>query len=300
VTNEFKAMQIGVIGLGQMGCGITQVTALAGHQVRAVDLEQEIVSKAMDRIEGSLDWMAEKGRIDHQLLKETLGRIQGTTALESVRYCDLVIEAVHEEMEVKKAVFRRLDSMCQENTILASNTSLFSITSLASGLSRAAKVVGLHFFNPTPLIKLVEVVKTMATSEDTVIAAKEFVRSIDKVPVIVRDQTGFLVIKLLTPFLFDAIRSLSSGLGSVIDIDRGMRYGCGHPTGPLAMCDVIGLDILVNTGEMLFREHREVRFAPPPLLRRLVEIGDLGVKSGRGFYDYEDPKKPLPRNLIGL
>ena len=298
MTGEFAFKRVGVVGLGQMGCGIAQVIAPSGYNVIALDMDKGLVDHAVNRLEQALEKMVHKGFIEDAKRKAVLSRIEYGTDIEVLSDCDLIIEAVYEDFQTKKQLFQRLDDICPEHTIFASNTSTLSITSLASGLKRIDRFLGLHFFNPVPLMKLVELVKTLATAETAITRMVDFAKSIGKIPIVVRDQAGFVVNFLLTPFLFDAIRSLSSGLGTVSDIDNSMRYGCGHPMGPLALCDLIGLDILVKAGDILYEEFRDARFAVPPLLKRLVALGYLGTKSGLGFYDYSDPKEPRPRDLV--
>lgn len=283
-----------------MGTGIAQVVAMAGYQVRALDIEQTLVDMAMDRIAHALDGMVRKSVIEDSESKNIVSRIEGCADLASAGDCDFIIEAVYEDGEAKRQLFRKLDEICPEATLFASNTSTLSIAWLSSGLKRVDRFVGLHFFNPVPVMNLVEVIKTTATAAETIQQVLHFARSLNKTPVVVRDQAGFLVNYLLTPYLFDAMRSLSSGLATVSDIDAAMRHGCGHPMGPLALADLIGLDILLSGGNILFEEYREPRYAPPPLLKRLVDLGDLGKKSGRGFYEYSDPREPRPRDLIGF
>jgi len=300
MSENLNLKNIGVIGLGNMGSGIVQVIAQAGYKVKVTDQHRDLVNQGLDSIRGSLQRMVKKGNLQEHECDKILSRINGTTELESLSDCDLIIEAVFEDLEVKKALFQQADGICLPTTLFASNTSTISITRLASGLSRTDKIFGMHFFNPVPVMRLVEIVKTVATSSDAIQTALNFVRSIKKEPILVRDQAGFLVNYLLTPYLFDAIRALSAGISSVQEIDNGMRYGCGYPMGPLAVCDLIGLDILSNAGNILFDEYHDGKYAPPPILNRLVELGDLGVKSGRGFYDYQDPRNPRPRNFKDL
>lgn len=283
-----------------MGCGIAQVSACNGYRVHAVDVFPSLATTLVPRIEKALDKLVLKQSMGDSERADALSRLTATTNLDSLSHCDLIIEAVPEDREIKKSLFRSLDSVCSAQAIFASNTSTLSITELAASIKRRDRLIGLHFFNPAPVMPLVEVVKTASTRPEVIAAALRFVESLGKKPVVVRDQAGFLVNYLLTPYLFDAIRSLSNGLGSVGDIDNGMRYGCGHPMGPLALADLIGLDILLNAGNILFDEYRDSRFSPPPLLKRLVAMGDLGTKSGCGFYDYHDPKSPRSRDLIGL
>lgn len=297
-VREFQ--RIGVVGLGLMGTGIVQVAATAGYATTAIDTEQNLVDRAMDRVAGSLRKMVEKSLLPEAEEEATFCRIQASTDLTVLTDCDLIIEAVYEDLQIKRNLFRHLDEMCPLDTVFASNTSSLPVTALASGLRRVDKFVGLHFFNPVPIMNLVEVVKTTATSHAVVERVRHFVASLEKKPILVRDQAGFLVNYLLTPYLFDAIRSLSSGLGTVGDIDSSMRLGCGHPMGPLALSDLIGLDTLAKAGNILFEEYRESRYATPPLLKRLVDMGDLGKKSGRGFYDYHESEKPRPRDLAGF
>ncbi len=292
--------QIGVVGLGSMGCGIAQVVAGSGYQVRALDVEKRLVDGAISRLGSALQKLVRKNVMGEQERKAVLARIEGSTDLSVLKDCDIIIEAVYEDLEGKRKLFSQLVQICTEETVFASNTSTLSITSLASNLSRPERFLGLHFFNPAPVMKLIEVVKTAATSHEVLESVLDFVKSLGKTPVLVRDQAGFLVNYLLTPYLFDSIRSLSAGLGTVSDIDNGMRLGCGHPMGPLALADLIGLDVLLNAGNILFDEYREARYAPPPLLKRLVAFGDLGAKSGRGFYDYKGQENPKPRDLMGL
>ncbi len=300
METESKFKIIGVVGLGLMGTGIVQVAATAGYEVVALDAEKNLVDLSIERIASSLQRMVQKNVIEESGRETILARIEGRSDLGAMNDCDLIIEAVYEDVNSKKALFQQIDSICPEKTVFASNTSTLDITGLCSSVKRVDRFLGLHFFNPVPVMKLVEVVRTAVTSGDVIKRSLDFVTSLGKRPILVRDQAGFLVNYLLTPYLFDAIRALSSGLATVSDIDSGMRYGCGHPMGPLTLSDLIGLDTLVNAGNILFDEYRETRYAPPPLLKRLVALGDLGVKSGRGFYDYNDSKEAQPRNLVGL
>lgn len=294
---EKELKMIGVIGLGAMGSGIAQVTAQAGYQVKALDQNQTFLDRGMDFITKSLGRSVKKGALTESQKTEIVSRIQCSENISTLTHCDLIIEAIFDDFDIKKKLFHDLDELCPAKTIFASNTSSLSVTRLASGLSHADRMVGTHFFNPAQVMKLVEVIKTVATSDDVIETLFGFVRSLGKEPVMVRDQAGFLVNYLLAPYLFDAIRALSAGLNTVEGIDNAMRYGCGYPMGPLALCDRIGLDVLVAGGNQLFEEYHDAKFAPPPLMKRLVEIGDLGFKTKRGFYDYQDPKNPQPRRF---
>jgi len=287
-----KIEKVGVIGLGIMGAGIAQVTAQAGYRTYVHDMTREIIEKAVHGIEQSLGRLVEKGKIPDEELTSAMDRLIPIRHLEDLRDCDLVIEAVVEDIGVKKNVFAGLDRVHSEHMIFASNTSTLPITEMAAGVKHPERFVGLHFFNPALLMKLVEVVKTPVADPQVIETAKTFVESMGKVPVVTKDRGGFLVNLLLTPFLYDAMRALDNGLGSTADIDRAMVLGCGHPIGPLRLADHIGLDVLARG--VLFDEFKEKRFSPPAILRRLVALGFYGRKSGRGFYDWSDPKNPVP------
>jgi 3-hydroxybutyryl-CoA dehydrogenase len=284
---------VGVVGCGLMGSGIAQVCAEGGYAVRVSEASDDLLRRGLARIDSFLDKAVEKGRIGAERRAEIRGRISGTTRLADLAERDLVIEAVVESVEAKRAVFAELDAACRRETLFASNTSSLSITGMAAGTQRADRFLGLHFFNPVPLMKLVEVVRSPLTAAATVEAAVAFVRSLGKTPVRTSDRTGFIVNRLLVPYLLDAVRALEGGLAGVSDIDEAMRLGCGHPMGPLTLLDFIGLDTTVLIADIMFDEFREARFAPPPLLRRMVEAGMLGRKSGRGFYDHSK-EPPIP------
>ena len=299
VPTDINLKYVGIVGLGTMGRGIAQVIAHSGYSVIVVDQTQRLVTDGIKAIHISLRRMCKKKTLDGHEKDKILSRIHEAADISDLSDCDLIIEAAYEDLEIKKTIFQRLETICQDKTIFASNTSSLSITRLASSVYRPNRLVGMHFFHPVPVMQLVEIIKTIATSSGTLKSIIDFIKSINKKPIVVKDQAGFLVNFLLTPYLFDAVRSLSAGLGTLEDIDNGMRLGCAHPMGPLALCDLIGLDILANAGQSLFEEHREQRYAPPPLLLRLVEFGDLGIKTGKGFYDYREPQKPQPRKLEG-
>ena len=285
---------VGVVGCGLMGSGIAQVCAEAGYDVIVREVSGDLLKKGLGKIESFLARGVEKGKVTAEKKAEVLGRLQGTTSLEELSGCDIVIEAVVENLDVKREVYQVLDRVCAASTIFASNTSSLSITGLAAVTKRADRFVGLHFFNPVPLMKLVEVVRSPLTSAEAFAQALDFARSLGKTPVRSTDRTGFIVNRLLVPYLLDAIRAVEEGVGSVADIDEGMRLGCGHPMGPLTLLDFVGLDTTCYIADIMFDEFRERRFAPPPLLKRMVQAGLHGRKTGKGFYDYsQDPPKPV-------
>ena len=277
---------VGIVGFGQMGSGIAQVAAGKDYSVIACEVSDEAFQKGLGYVTRSLDKAIERGKADQAHKEKVLGNIRGTTRLDELASCDLVIEAVVENMEVKKDVFARLDTLCKPETILASNTSSLSIGDMAAVTRRREKVVGLHFFNPVPVMKLCEVVRTIDTSDETFAAARGFAESLGKTCVAAKDTPGFVVNVLLVPYLLDAIRQYERGLASREDIDNGMVYGCGHPMGPLTLTDFIGLDTILYIADIMFEEFKDSHYAAPPLLRRMVNAGYLGKKSGRGFYDY--------------
>ena len=286
---------VGVVGCGLMGSGIAQVCAEAGYQVRVREVDDAALQKGLGKIEGFLKKGVEKGKVTAERMKEVLARLGGTTRLEDLAECDLVIEVVVENLSAKREVFQALDAVCAPHAIFASNTSSLSVTEMAATTKRADRFVGLHFFNPVPLMKLVEVVRSPLTSPEAFEKAVAFAESLGKTAVRASDKTGFVVNRLLVPYLLDAIRALEEGVGSVVDIDEGMRLGCGHPMGPLALLDFVGLDTTYSIANIMFDEFREKRFAPPPLLKRMVQAGLYGRKSGKGFYDYSAaPARPVP------
>jgi 3-hydroxybutyryl-CoA dehydrogenase len=285
---------VGVLGCGLMGSGIAQVCAEAGYQVVVREVNEDFLKKGLGKIESFLAKGVEKGKVTAEKKAEVLGRLQGTTDLARLKDCDLVIEVVTENIETKRQVFQALDAACPPHTIFASNTSSLSITEIAAITKRPARFVGLHFFNPVPLMKLVEVVRSPLTDPAVFEEAAAFARSLGKTPVRASDKTGFVVNRLLVPYLLDAIRALEEGVGSIVDIDEGMRLGCGHPMGPLTLLDFVGLDTTYYIANIMFEEFREKRFAPPPLLKRMVQAGLHGRKTGKGFYDYAaEPPRPM-------
>jgi 3-hydroxybutyryl-CoA dehydrogenase len=289
-----KIKKVGVVGCGLMGSGIAQVCAEAGYDVVVREMNDELLKKGLGKIEGFLKKGVEKGKLTAERQAEVLGRLKGTTQVEALAGCDLVIEVVTENLETKRVLFQALDKVCGPDTIYASNTSSLSITEMAAATGRPTRVVGLHFFNPVPLMKLVEVVRSPLTDPVVFETACEFGRSLGKTPVKASDKSGFIVNRLLVPYLLDAIRALEEGVGSVPDIDEGMKLGCGYPMGPFTLLDFVGLDTTYYIANIMFDEFREKRFAPPPLLKRMVQAGLNGRKSGKGFYDYSsEPPRPV-------
>jgi len=288
--------KVGVLGCGLMGSGIAQVSAVAGYDATVLEAEQKFLDKGFAGIEKSLTRFAEKGTLKEPM--ETVrGRLKGTTDRAALADCDIIIEAIIENVDEKKKMFSTLDGIVKKGAIFASNTSSISITEVAAATKRADKFVGLHFFNPVPLMKLVEVVRTIATSDEAFETAFNFGKSLGKVPVRTSDKTGFIVNRLLVPYLLDAIRAYEEGVGSVPDIDNAMKLGCGYPMGPFTLLDFVGLDTTYYITQVMFDEFRERRFASPPLLKRLVMAGWYGRKTGKGFYDYTDPNNPVPQEF---
>jgi 3-hydroxybutyryl-CoA dehydrogenase len=285
--------KVGVLGCGLMGSGIAQVSAVAGYDVTVLEQEQKFLDKGFAGIDKSLAKFAEKGTLKEPV--ETVrARLKGVTTPQALADCDIIIEAIIENVEEKKKMFAALDAIVKKDAIFASNTSSISITEVAAATKRADRFVGLHFFNPVPLMKLVEVVRTIATGEAAFDAAYEFGKSLGKVPVRTSDKTGFIVNRLLVPYMLDAIRAYEEGVGSIPDIDNAMKLGCGYPMGPFTLLDFVGLDTTYYITQVMFDEFRERRFASPALLKRLVMAGWYGRKSGKGFYDYADPSNPVP------
>jgi 3-hydroxybutyryl-CoA dehydrogenase len=278
-----------------MGSGIAQVCAEAGYAVVVCEVSDELLKKGIGRIESFLKKGVEKGKVTPERMKEVLARIKGTTSLPALADGDIVIEAVIENLEAKRELYQALEGICKPTAIFASNTSSLSITEMAVTTQRPSRFVGLHFFNPVPLMKLVEVVRSPLTDPQAYEDAFAFAKSLGKTPVRATDKTGFIVNRLLVPYLLDAIRALEEGVGSVPDIDEGMKLGCGYPMGPFTLLDFVGLDTTHYIANIMFDDFREKRFASPPLLKRMVQAGLHGRKTGRGFYDYsQDPPKPTP------
>jgi len=286
--------KVGVLGCGLMGSGIAQVSAAAGYPTVVKEVADEFLKKGLASIDKSLSRLAEKGTITLGKRSETLGRLKGTTKFEDLADCDIVIEAVTENLQIKRDTYSTLDKIVKPEAIFASNTSSLIITEMMTATKRVDRFIGLHFFNPVPLMKLVEVVGTITTSPSVLDEAMTFSASLGKVPIRTSDRTGFIVNRLLVPYMLDAIRALDEGVGKVEDIDKAMKLGCGYPMGPFTLLDFVGLDTTYYIANIMFDEFRETRFAPPPLLKRLVLAGHHGKKTGRGFYDHSDPANPKP------
>lgn len=282
--------RVGVLGAGLMGSGIAQVCAAAGYETIVRDVSKEIWDRARAGIEKSLAKFVEKGKLAAPDRDAALKRLSFTTATADLKTCDIIVEAVTEDLGLKNALWKELDGLCGAATLFASNTSSLTIAAMAAATTRGDRFLGLHFFNPVPLMPLVEVVRTVTTSGPAFQRAFAFARSLGKEPVAAKDTSGFIVNLLLVPYLLDAIRAVERGVGSVPDIDKAMQLGCGHPMGPLTLLDFVGLDTTYKIAEIMFTEYREQRYAPPPLLKRMVIAGMNGRKSGKGFYDYSvDP-----------
>ena len=286
--------KVGVVGCGLMGSGIAQAAATAGFDTVVRDVAEPLLERGRAGIIKSLGRLVERGKLPTEAREAALGRLRFVTELSQLRECDIVIEAVTEELDLKNAVWHELDRVCGAKTIFASNTSSLTIASMAGSTSRADRFVGLHFFNPVPMMPLVEVVRTDTTSRETLERSLAFARALGKEPVTAVDRPGFIVNLLLVPFLLDAVRALERGSATTPDIDRAMQLGCGHPMGPLSLLDFIGLDTVVRIGDIMLDAYGEDRYGAPPLLRQLVAAGHHGKKSGKGFYDYSvDPPRPV-------
>lgn len=289
--------RVGVVGCGLMGAGIAQVSAQSGFATVVREVSTELVDKGIKSIEKNLARLVEKGVLTEAAKSEIRGRLKGTTSLEELKDCDVIVEAIIEQLPAKRELFGLLDAICPASTIFASNTSSLTITEIAASTKRPQRFVGLHFFNPVPVMKLVEVVKTIATDPAVYEEMVAFGAKLGKTPVRANDSGGFIVNRLLVPYLLDAIRALEEGVGSVVDIDNSMKLGCGYPMGPFTLLDFVGLDTTLYISQIMFDEFKEKRFAAPPLLKRMVLAGWLGRKSGRGFYDYADAANPKPMQL---
>ena len=286
--------KVGVLGCGLMGSGIAQVAAMAGYSTVVREAADEFLKKGMASIDKSLSKLAEKGTLTADQRAKAQKNLTGTIRFEDLADCDIVIEAITENLDAKREAFGALDKLVKPAAIFASNTSSLIITEIMTATARVDRFIGLHFFNPVPLMKLVEVVSTITTLPAVTDQAMDFAARLGKVPIRTPDRTGFIVNRLLVPYLLDAIRALDERLGTVDDIDKGMKLGCGYPMGPFTLLDFVGLDTTYYIANIMFDEFKEPRFAPPPLLKRMVLAGHYGRKSGRGFYDHSDPQNPRP------
>lgn len=292
--------KIGVLGAGLMGSGIAQVAAVSGFEVKVLEVNEAALHKGLSGVEKSLSRFVEKGTLSAETKAATLARLNGTTKIEDLAESDIIIEAIIENLDIKRETYAKLDSLCADHTIFASNTSSLSITEMMTATTpeRQRRFVGMHFFNPVPMMKLVEVVRTIVTDDEAYAEACTLGTKMGKTVVQTSDKTGFIVNRLLVPYMLDAIRVYEEGLASTVDIDNAMKLGCGYPMGPLTLSDFVGLDTTMYIANIMFDEFKERRFAAPPLLKRMVQAGMLGRKSGRGFYDYSDPKSPQPVKLV--
>lgn len=282
--------RVGVLGCGLMGSGIAQVCAQAGFETVVREVSDALCERGIGGIGKQLGKAVEKGKMAAEERDAVLGRLRGTTSLEELKDCDIIIEAVVEDLDLKNEMWRTLDAVCPPHTIFASNTSSLTIADMAAATKRPERMVGLHFFNPVPVMKLVEVVKTIATDPQVFDTAFEFAKALGKEPIVCKDNSGFVVNLLLVPYMMDAIRALEQGVATIEDIDKGMRLGTGYPMGPFTLSDFVGLDTLDKIGGIMFEEYKEKRYASPPLLRRMISLGYFGRKSGKGFYDYSGPE----------
>ena len=277
---------VGVLGCGLMGAGIAQVCAQSGYRTIVREVDQAVLDKGLGRVRRFLDEGVQRGKVTAETRDSTWANLSGTTAVDALAGCDLVIEAIVENLEAKRQAYAAVEAVVGPNTLIVSNTSSLCITELAAATTRPDRFGGLHFFNPVPLMKLVEVIRSLSTAETTYLALFAFAQSLGKEPITAPDRPGFIVNRLLVPYLLDAIRAYENGLGTLDDIDKGMKLGCGYPMGPFTLLDFVGLDTTYYIANIMFEEFREPAYAPPPLLKRMVLAGRVGKKVGKGFYDY--------------
>jgi 3-hydroxybutyryl-CoA dehydrogenase len=282
--------RVGVVGGGLMGSGIAQTCAQAGYEVTMREVSQELLDRGMQRVQGAWAMLKGKGRLTDEQVHEYTGRMRGTLDMRDFRTCDLVIEAVIENIELKRAIFAELDELVLPEAVIVSNTSSLPIIEMAAVTSRADRIAGLHFFNPAPVMKLVEIVRTISTSDETTETLRDFAVSLGKSPIIAKDTGGFVVNFLLIPYLLAAVRMYENGLASKEDIDTGMKLGCGYPMGPFQLLDYVGLDTTLYAAEAIYKDYPDPAYAPPTLLRRMVAAGHHGMKAGRGFYEYAEKR----------
>jgi 3-hydroxybutyryl-CoA dehydrogenase len=287
--------KVGVLGCGLMGSGIAQVSASAGFDVTVLEVDEKYIEKGFAAIRRSLDKLAAKGTFAESV-DAIFARLKGTTRKQDLADCDFVVEAVIENLDEKRKTFASIDPIVKPSAIFASNTSSISITEILTATGRPGQFVGLHFFNPVPLMKLVEVARTIVTTDGAFETACEFGKKLGKIPVRTSDKTGFIVNRLLVPYLMDAIRAFEEGAGSIADIDASMKLGCGYPMGPFTLLDFVGLDTTYHITQVMFDEFKEKRFASPSLLKRMVMAGWYGKKNGKGFYDWSNPENPVPQD----
>ena len=291
-----KIRKVGVAGCGLMGSGIAEVSAKAGFDVVIREVDEAALSAGRKRVAQSLDRAVSKGKLDSAGRDEALARMTFTTSLDLFADCDLVIEAIVESLDAKEQLFGYLDGVCPEETIFASNTSSLTVTDMAAATARPDRFIGLHFFNPVPVMKLVEVVRTIVTSRETLGTVFDFAKQVGKTPIAAKDNSGFVVNLLLVPYVLDAIRQVERGVATIEDVDKAMTLGCGYPMGPLVLADFVGVDTLYRVAEIMYEEYREDRYVAPPLLKRLVAMGRYGRKTGAGFYDWT-PEGPVALKL---
>jgi 3-hydroxybutyryl-CoA dehydrogenase len=288
--------KVGVLGCGLMGSGIAQACATGGFEVISLEVDQKFIDKGFAGIRKSLEKFSSKGALKEPV-GQILARLKGTTRKEDLAGCDFIIEAIIENLDEKRKMFAAIDPIVKAGAIFASNTSSISITETMTATKRQERFVGLHFFNPVPLMKLVEVIRTIATSDEVYETVYEFAKKLGKSPVRTSDKTGFIVNRLLVPYLLDAVRAYEEGVGSIRDIDAAMKLGCGYPMGPFTLLDFVGLDTTYYITDVMFEEFKEKRFASPSLLKRMVMAGWYGKKNGKGFYDWSNPENPVPQDV---